>query len=237
MAKRGGTKHMKRIASPKAIPINDRKERMFLLSANPGPHPRGVSVQLGVFLRDILKVAKSEREVRRILSRGLVLVDGKIRREPKFPVGLMDIVSMPAAEKQYKVVVDWKARLVPMEISAEEAAVKLVRVTGKRTLKGGKLRASFHDGRNLFVDNHVRVGDSLIVSLPKPALKTHLKSDVGARCLVIEGKHAGSLVKLKEIIERAGGKPNEALVQGDKGEFITVAKYLFVVDDGFKLSG
>jgi ribosomal protein S4E len=50
----------------------------------------------------------------------------------------------------------------------------------------------------------------------------------------MEGKHAGSLVKLKEIIERKGGKPNEALVQGKSDEFITVAKYLFVVDEGFK---
>ena len=39
---------------------------------------------------------------------------------------------------------------------------------------------------------------------------------------------------LKDIIERKGGKPNEALVQGSEGEFITVAKYLFVVGDQFK---
>jgi ribosomal protein S4E len=54
----------------------------------------------------------------------------------------------------------------------------------------------------------------------------------------MEGKHVGSLVKLKEIKERAGGKPSEALVEDEKGgEFVTVLKYLFVVDKDFKVEG
>ncbi len=237
MAKRGKCNHTKRIASAKAIPITDRKETTWLISTNPGPHSRHLAIPLGVLLRDILKVCRSIKEAERILSRGLVQVDGRIRKESKFPVGLMDAVSLPAAEKHYRLVVDWKARLVPQEISKDEAGKKIVRVINKKTLKGGKLRATFHDGKNLFVDNHIRVGDSLVVSVPKVEMKSHLKSGKGARCLVIEGKHAGSIVKLKEIIVRTGGKPSEAVVESDKGEFITVAKYLFVVDDSFKLAG
>jgi ribosomal protein S4E len=53
----------------------------------------------------------------------------------------------------------------------------------------------------------------------------------------MEGKHAGSIVKLKEIIERKGGKPSEALVSDKSEEFITVAKYLFVVDEAFGAKG
>jgi ribosomal protein S4E len=83
----------------------------------------------------------------------------------------------------------------------------------------------------------VHVGDSIIVSLPKAELKAHLKRDKGSRCLVVEGKHAGSIVKLKEIIERKGGKPYEALVQNKAEEFVTVAKYLFVVDEAFGAKG
>jgi small subunit ribosomal protein S4e len=175
------------------------------------------------------------REAGRVLSRRLVLVDGKPRTDPKFPVGLMDVVSF--GEMSYRMVVDWKGRLVPLEIKAERASSKILKVVGKHTVKGGKITLSFHDGRNMRADNNIKVGDSVIVSLPNAEMKAHLQSAKGARCLVSEGKHAGSIVKLKEIIQRKGSKPSEALVESDGGEFITVAKYLVVVDAGFQIKG
>jgi len=237
MAKRGGTKHLKRIASPKAVPVHDRKARTWMTKHMPGPHPKRSSVPLGVLLRDVLKLATTLREVRRILARRLVQVDGKPRTEEKFPVGLMDVVDFPKSGKSYRMVVDAKGRIVPLEIGKEEASSKIVKVVGKCTIPGGKLTVSFHDGRNMLSDNHVKVGDSMVVSLPEAKMKSHLKRDKGCRCLVTEGKHVGSIVKLKDIMERKGGKPSEALVQGKSEEFITVAKYLFVVDESFKGEG
>jgi small subunit ribosomal protein S4e len=233
MAKRGGTKHLKRLAAPKSIPVTDKKERKWMIRHSPGPHPKKHSIPLGVFVRDILKVAPTLREVRQILNGRMLLVDGKVRVDEKFPIGLMDVVSFPKADKYYRIMVDKKARLIPLEIKKDEASMKILRVVGKHTIPGGKLNYALHDGRNLLGDNHVKVGDSVIVSLPEAKMKTHLKRDKGSRCLIMEGKHAGSVVKLKEIIERRGGKPNEALVIGKSEEFITVAKYLFVVDEGF----
>ena len=235
MAKLGGTKHVKRIAAPKAVPVTDRKARTWIINTAPGPHPRKHAIPLAVLLRDIIGIVKDAREAGRALSRRAVLVDGKPRTDAKFPVGLMDVVSF--AGKNYRMVVDWKGRLVPLEITAAHANSKILRVVGKRTVQGGKIFLSFHDGRNLAGDNNVKVGDSVIVSLPKAAMVKHLKSGNGARCLVSEGKHAGNIVRLKEIIQRKGSKPSEALVESDGGEFITVAKYLVVVDDAFQLKG
>jgi small subunit ribosomal protein S4e len=237
MAKRGGTKHLKRIASAKAIPITDKKEHTWMTKTAPGPHPAKHSIPLGVLVRDILKIATTLREVRRILASRLLEIDGSVRTDEKFPVGLMDVVSFPKGGKQFRIMVDDKGRLVPKEISKDEAAHKILRVVKKHTIPGGKLSVTFHDGRNLLADNHIHVGDSVIVTLPKATLKTHLKRDKGARCLIMEGKHAGMIVKLKEIIERKGGKPSEALVQDKSEEFVTVAKYLFVVDEAFGAKG
>jgi len=234
MAKRGGTKHMKRLASPKAMPLHDKKARKWLITTAPGPHPKKHAVPLSVLLRDVLKTVETAREAKRILSARRVMVDGKVRTDERFPVGLMDVVSMPIAEKQYRIFIDKKGRLMPVEISKEEAGSKIVRVVNKHTVRGGKLNLTFHDGRNVLGDNHVRVGDSVVLSLPGAKMGAHLKRDKGCRCLIVEGKHAGIVVTLKDIIERKGGKPNEALVQNDKDEFITVAKYLFVVDEAFK---
>lgn len=235
MSKRGGTKHLKRIAAPKAVPLTDRKENPWMIKTGPGPHAKKHAIPLAVLLRDMLGAVRDAKEAGRAVSRRLVRIDGRPRTDVKFPVGLMDVVSF--ADRNYCIVVDWKGRLVPVEIDAARASSKILKVVGKRTVKGGKTALSFHDGRNLAGDNNVKVGDSIVVSLPKADMKAHLKSEKGARCLVSEGKHAGSIVRLKEIIQRKGSKPSEALVQGDSGEFITVAKYLVVVDDGFKAKG
>lgn len=237
MAKRGGTKHLKRIAAPKAVPVTDKKERVWMVQPSAGPHPKKHSIPLAVLLRDVLKVAPTLREVRMVLSGRMVLIDGKARTDEKFPVGLMDVVSFPKSGKSYRIMVDWKGRLVPAEVGKEEASRKILRVVRKHTIRGGKTSLTLHDGRNMPGDNHVKVGDSLVVSLPKAEMKAHLKRDKGARCLVVEGKHAGSVVELKDIVSRSGGKPPEAVVHAGKEEFITVAKYLFVVDEAFGKEG
>jgi small subunit ribosomal protein S4e len=213
------------------VPIHDKKGSEWMIKAHPGPHPREMAIPLGVLLRDILKVARTGREVRRILTNRLVRVDGSVRVDEKFPVGLMDVVSFPESKKHYRLLLDSKGRLEPTEIKDAESASKTGKVVKKHTIKKGKINVTLHDGRNLVTDNHVKVGDSVVVSLPKAELKTHLKRDKGSKCLIVEGKHAGSIVSLKEIIQRKGGKPSEALVAKGKDEFITVANYLFVVEE------
>jgi small subunit ribosomal protein S4e len=231
MGKRGAPKHMKRIVVPTAVPIHDKKGSEWMIKAHPGPHPREMAIPLGVLLRDVLKVARTGREVHRILTNRLVRVDGSVRVEEKFPVGLMDVISFPESKKHYRLLLDSKGRLEPSEIKDAESASKTGKVVKKHTIRKGKINVTLHDGRNLVTDNHVKVGDSVVVSLPKVELKTHLKREKGSKCLIVEGKHAGSIVSLKEIIQRKGGKPSEALVAKGNDEFITVANYLFVVEE------
>lgn len=233
MAKLGGTKHVKRIASSKAIPITDKKEKTWIIRTAPGPHSKRHSIPLGVLLRDVLKMAPTLREARKILSGRMLLVDGSVRTGENFPVGLMDVVSLPKGGRHFRMVVDRKGRLMPHEIAAGDSSSKILRVVKKHSAPGGKTILTFHDGRNMVGDNHVRVGDSVVVSLPRPAMKSHLKREKGARCLVMEGKHAGNIVMLKDIVERKGGKPSEAIVENKSEEFTTVTKYLFVVDEAF----
>ncbi len=228
MGKRGGNKHLKRIAVSKAVPIHDKKAHTWMIRAQPGPHPLDSSVPLGVLLRDVLKFVLTLREAKRVLAENKVLVDGKVRRDVHFPVGLMDVLSFPTLDKHYKLSVDDHGRLVPVEISKEEAQNKLVKVVGKKTVKGGKISLALHDGRNLLADNNVKVGDSLLLEVPSQKLLKHFKRDLGVTCLITEGKHAGKEVVLKELIERKG-RDAEALVSHGDDEFVTVAKYLFVV--------
>ncbi len=231
MGKRGAPKHMKRIAVPKSVPIHDKKNREWMIKSSPGPHSGNYSIPLGVLIRDVLKLVRTSREVGRILSSRLVRVDGTVRVDEKFPVGLMDVVSFEKNETHYRIVLDKKGRLVPAEIKKGDISTKVVRIVKKHIQPKGKITLTSNDGRTIISDNHIMVGDSVVLSIPKVKIKTHLKRESGATCLIMDGKHAGFIVSLKEIIQRKGGQASEALVsQGDK-EFITVAKYLFVIND------
>ncbi len=234
MAKIGRTRHLKRIAIPKAIPLTSKKENTWLLKAHPGPHPAKFSMPLAVLLRDILQIAKTGKEAKNILNARAVKVDGKVRTEAKFPVGLMDVISMESADKYYRLNVDSKGRLAVQELSKGEITKKLVKVVKKHTIKKGKINLTFHDGKNLIADNNVHVGDSVVITLPDAKFNTLVKLQVGARCLITEGKHAGMVAILKEIIQRKEGKASEAKLDVNGSEFITVAKYLFPVDGSFK---
>lgn len=234
MAKRGRTRHTKRIAVAKAVPLKTKKQNVWLIHSDPGPHPEKFSMPLTVFIRDIVGIATSQREVRAILNARSVKVDGKVRTEPKFPIGLMDVVQFDVAEKYYRINVDHKGRLAVQEIPKAEIGKKLAKIVKKHTVKKGKVNITFHDGRNMISDNKVKIGDSVVLSLPEAKFTSLLKLEVGSKCLIMEGKHAGTIATLKEIIERKGGKDNEAKLDSKSGEFITVAKYLFVVDDSFR---
>lgn len=238
MAKRGGTKHLKRITTSRVVPIHNKKYYTWIIQSNPGPHTIKSSMPLRVLLREVLGVARTAKEVSSILHNRLVSVDGSIRTEGAFPVGLMDVVSFSKSEKQYQLVIDSKGRLLPREIAKESETKKLLKVVGKNTIKKGAINVTLHDGTNVRADNNILVGDTILFDTHKKKLEKVLKLEVGATCLITEGKHAGVLATIKELIERKHGRSTEARLESkEQGEFITIADYLFVVDGQFNLGG
>ncbi|NDW60254.1 30S ribosomal protein S4e, partial [Yangia sp. PrR004] len=60
---------------------------------------------------------------------GNVKVDGKVRTDEGFPVGLMDVVTIDKSRESYRVLYDVSGRFVLKSIKPEEAKFKLVKVT------------------------------------------------------------------------------------------------------------
>ena len=76
-------------------------------------------------------------------------MDGKICRKDDFPVGLMDVISMPEADKYYRVMPSTKG-LVWQPNKKVESNFKLLRVEDKSTVKNG-VQIALHDGSNMLV--------------------------------------------------------------------------------------
>ena len=232
MGKKGGSKHFVRMRAHKRLGVVSRKRVKWLLAPMPGTHGKTESISAGVLLRDVLSKAANLREAKKILNSGALLIDGKKVHEPKFPVGLMDIISEPAEGKAYRMSLSGP-KLVPKAVEKEASQRKYLKVAGKHTLRGGKLQIAFHDGRTYLGDKGIRAGDTCVFSVPEFKLVSHMKFAQGARCLVTQGKHIGELATLDKVIERPGSQDAEVQLAGTSGQFVTLVKYLFVVDEKY----
>ena len=87
--------HQKRMSMPTSRKVS-KKTNKWITATSPGPHSKEASLPLVVILRDMLKVVNDAKEAKQILLEKQVLIDGIARKSLKFPVGLFDVVAIPA---------------------------------------------------------------------------------------------------------------------------------------------
>ncbi|MBI5159442.1 30S ribosomal protein S4e [Candidatus Micrarchaeota archaeon] len=228
MGRKSGSTRLKRLAAPRAMPVK-RKTSKWVSKPKPGPHAGNESVSLVSILRDVLKLTGTSREAEKIVARGDVIVDGRVVKEPRFPIGLMDVVSIPKAGKSYRVLVDSKSRILLNEVGKEQTKYKLCKLLGKQTVKKGKTQLALHDGRTLLSNEQHATGTTLKISVPEGKVLEALKIEKGAKCFVTKGTHAGVVAELVEVTPGTATRDAEAKMKSENGEFMTVLKYLFVV--------
>jgi len=182
---------------------------------------------LGVVLRDILGVAQSMREAKRALATRRIKVDGRVTTDMRRGVGVMDVLTI--GDEHYRCVLDNNGKLRYASISAKDAALKLCRVDGKTTIKGGVTQINLHDGRNILVDdaNKYNTMDSLLLDVDSQKVKKHLKFEAGVNCYLIGGSHIGSTAAMSEYVVKRSSKDNEVLFT----DFGTIVDHVFVVGD------
>lgn len=226
------TNHLKRLASPRAWKIV-KKGNTWVPKPNAGKHGADRSIPLGLVLRDYLSVVDTMGEAKRVIGNRDVLVDGRIASSHKTPVGLMDIVSLPKMEKNYRVVIDRHGRVVLSEIPANQAAWKLCRVQGKTVIKGGKLQLNLHDGRNVLVkETNVKTGDVVKISLPDQKVVGHYAFGEGMAALLTGGNHIGQFATVGSEEQIRSPSPNLVNVKAGSESFSTIKPYVFVVGKG-----
>ena len=228
MANMGSRKHLKRFKAPKIWPIH-AKEETWTTKTSAGPHALEESIPLVMVLRDILGLAANAREAKIILNNGDVLVDGIPRKNHRFPVGFMDIVSIPKINKNYSVLQDYNGKLVLHEVEKKDSTFKLVKILNKTTIKGGKTQLNLQGGRNVITDEDYKTGDVLLLSIPKQKIIDSITFEEGALGLITGGKHIGEVGKIGEITITQSSKSNTVLVKTEEGSFLTLTKYVFVI--------
>ncbi len=192
--------HLKRIAMPKSWQIH-KKERKFITRPLPGQSLK-LSLPLNLILRDILKLASNNREVKKILNNKEIFVNGNRIKEKRFIVGLMDVISIPEINKFYRILLNKKRKVVLKEIKKEESNIKLCKILKKTKIKKDKIQLNLSDGRNILIkENKYKTNDSLLINLPKQEIKEHIEFKKNNSIYLIGGKYTGEIGILEEIKE------------------------------------
>ena len=216
--------HLKRIASPRTWVI-DRKKNSFVVRPHPGAHAFEYGLPLGLILRDVLKLAATMGEAKKVLHNKQILVDGKRRKDSRFIVGLFDVITLPEMKKHYRLFLDQRGKLIVNEISEKGANIKPCKIVGKTMLAKGKNQFNLHDGKNIISEQKAKVGDTLVLSLPELEIKQVLSLQPKAIIFLQKGKHNGDVGTLKEI------KGKEAVYEKEGKDIETAKNYLFVIGD------
>jgi len=215
--------HLKSITMPKTWQI-ERKKTVFVTRPNPGAHPMMYSMPLNIVMKELIKCAKTTKEVKAILHDKEVLVDGKKRNDEKYSVGLMDVVSLPETKQNYRIIINQKGKLKALEIPKEEANIKLSKVENKTVIKKGKIQLNLSDGRNIIVEkDSYKTGDSLVVALPTQEIKDTINFKPGMTALLIGGKHIGFIGKVEDV------KSNIITIKIGENSYETLKDYAFMV--------
>ncbi|GIU72530.1 MAG: 30S ribosomal protein S4e [Candidatus Nitrosocaldaceae archaeon] len=211
MARISGSTRLKVQKAPALWDIS-RKRYRFILKPVPGPHAISESYPLGVFLRDILRLTNTMRESRRVIIDGKIKVDGKIRYDEHFPVGLMDTISIDSINRYYRLLPDSKRLLIPLEIDKNESNLKICKIKKKVIIKGNKIQYGLHDGRTIINNINAKVNDSLLLRVPEQEIVEHIKLEKGVNALIIKGENAGKIGIIEEIKEGTYTLPKRVIL-------------------------
>merc|ERR1712146_836860 len=166
--------HLKRIRTPKSWML-DKLTGVYAPRPRQGPHKLRECLPLQLVLRNKLKYALTGRECDIILGDkdNTVKVDNKVRRDKKYPVGLMDVISIPKTGDNYRMLYDVKGRFTLTKIKdKKEQGIKLCKVK-RRQMGPNKIPyVVTHDARTIrFPDPSIHVFDTVKVDLKTGAIR------------------------------------------------------------------
>ena len=193
-----GSKKLKRQMAPKYWGIT-RKDKRFVITVRPGAHAKSQSIPTAVLLRDTLKKVTTLREAKSVIYDGKISVDGITRKSLHHSIGLMDVITLDGTTDIYRLVPKDGKLLKPLKIESTEKSKKLVKVTSKVTIKGGKTQLGFHDGRSLITDVNVNVNDSCLIQIPEQKILDVIKLEKNSQVIVIKGVNAGKIGHVDKI--------------------------------------
>jgi len=192
---RGPKKHLKRLNAPKHWML-DKMGGTWAPRPSTGPHKLRECLPLILILRNRLKYALTKKEVQQILMQRLIKIDGKVRTDPNYPCGFMDVISIDKTDEHFRMLYDAKGRFVVHRLNnknySKEKDYKLCRV--QKLAWGAKSvpYVATHDGRTIrYPDPNVKMNDTVKVDIATGKATDAIKFETGATVVITKGQNQG----------------------------------------------
>lgn len=200
-----------------------------------GPHKMRECLPLCIILRDRLKYALTGKECVQICMERCIKVDGKVRTEPNYPAGFMDVVEIEKSGDIFRLLFDTKGRFVLHRIGKEEKDYKLCRVARISTSAKKVPVAITHDGRTVrYPDPSVKANDTIRLDIASGKMTDMIKFEIGALVMITKGHNIGRVGTLMHV-EKHEGSFSIVTVKDAKGNsFSTRLQNVFVIGSGNK---
>jgi len=231
---RGPKKHLKRLHAPKTWML-DKLGGVYAPRPSTGPHKLRESLPLVIFLRNRLKYALTKAEVTKIVMQRLVKVDGKVRTDPTYPAGFMDVVEIEKTGENFRLIYDVKGRFTIHRITAEEAKYKLCKIRRVQVGPKGVPNVVTNDGRTIrYPDPLAKVNDTVQVDIGSGKILDFIKFEPGNLCMITGGRNLGRVGTVVSR-ERHPGSFDIVHVKDSMGHvFATRLNYVFIIGKGNK---
>jgi len=184
--------HQKRQEVTTKIPI-PRKGTKYVVRAS--SHLKE-AVPVVVAVRDILKLARTSKEVKRMINNNLLKINGKLVKDLRESIKLFNLFE---ADKLYHLALSNTHRFVFKEHKQKNE--RLCKIIGQKLLKGSKIQINLHDGTNIISGKKFKVGDSLYLDLSGKITK-HVSVEKGKNAFVMSGKYAGLNGKIESTKDK-----------------------------------
>ncbi len=209
-----------------------RKGNTFIVRPKPSGHKMENSVPLLVAIRDMLKFAKTLKEVKYIIADKGVMVCLKKAYDPKRPIGLFDVLSFPSIDRHYRLVISKSKKLSFIEIPKSESKLLITKITNKAYLKSSKVQLNLFGGYNLVVDkDSFKANDSLVIDLEKKKIVKSFAFEKGNMVYLFAGKHKGKLgiIKTADVEKKGNEKAAKFVFSSGNTDYETLKEYAIVV--------
>lgn len=164
------------------------------------------SVPVVIAVRDMLKLAHTAREVKKMINEKMIKINGKPVKDYRDSICLFNFLE---ADKKYRLTLLRTGKFAFKELNKIED--RLFKVIGKTLVRKGKIQLNLHDGANVLTDKKtIATGDSIYLD-EKGKIIGHVPLEKGREVFVVRGKHIG----LMGVVE--SGNNNEIKVKLEDG--------------------
>lgn len=189
--------HQSRAQVSKKIPIARKGTKYVAKSLVDSEN----SVPVVIAVRDMLHMARTAKEVKRMIYNKSLKINGKEVKDYRDSIRLFNILE---AGKTYILTLTPTRKFTLEETKQKERPCK---VLNKKILKGKKIQLNLHDGSNVLSDDKkINTQDTIYLDL-EDKIKKHVQFEKGNECLIIRGRFLGQKGKVEKV------EDNKALVK------------------------